>query len=208
MEFRKKIEELLNEFLEARGDLFLVDLKISAGDDITVILDGDNGVTLQDCLDASRAIEFNMDREEHDFSLQVMSAGLSEPLSAPRQFKKNFGREIEVLLNDSSKIEGELAKVDDEKITLILRYRKPKDIGKGKVDVEEEKEIPYSEIKKALGLFSTSIPLTCKNSTNLDIEILNSLTALFNLIFGIYIIYCFLILKIKVFLFYCLLKFI
>lgn len=150
MEFRKKIEELLNDFLETRKDLFLIDLKISAGDDITVILDGDNGVSLQDCLDASRAIEFNMDREEHDFSLQVMSAGLSEPLATQRQFTKNIGREIEVLMNDSSKIEGELAKADEEKITLILRYRKPKDIGKGKVDVEEEKEIPYSDIKKAL----------------------------------------------------------
>lgn len=150
MEFRKRIEELLNEFLETRKDLFLIDLKISAGDDITVILDGDNGVSLQDCLDASRAIEFNMDREEHDFSLQVMSAGLSEPLATPRQFSKNIGREIEVMLEDSSKIEGELSKVDDEKITLTLRYRKPKDVGKGKVDVEEEKEISYPEIKKAL----------------------------------------------------------
>ena len=150
MEFRKNIETLLNDFLQTREDLFLIDLKFSAGDDITIILDGDNGVTVQDCLDASRAIEFNMDREEHDFSLQVMSAGLSEPLSTPRQFQKNIGREIEVLLTDSSEIEGELAKVDEEKITLILRYRKPKEVGKGKVDVEEEKEIPYSDIKKAL----------------------------------------------------------
>ena len=150
MDFKNKIEELLSGFLAERPDLFLIDLKISAGDDITVILDGDNGVSLQDCLDASRAIEFNMDREEHDFSLQVMSAGLSEPLSSPRQFRKNIGRELEILMNDSTKIEGELAKVDEEKITLILRYRKPKEIGKGKVDVEEEKEIPYSEIKKAL----------------------------------------------------------
>lgn len=150
MEFRKNIETLLNDFLQTREDLFLIDLKFSAGDDITVILDGDNGVTVQDCLDASRAIEFNMDREEHDFSLQVMSAGLSEPLAIPRQFDKNIGREIEVLLSDSSKIEGELVKVDEEKITLVLRYRKPKEVGKGKVDVEEEKEIPYSEIKKAL----------------------------------------------------------
>ena len=150
MDFKNKIEELLSGFLAERPDLFLIDLKISAGDDITVILDGDNGVSLQDCLDASRAIEFNMDREEHDFSLQVMSAGLSEPLSSPRQFRKNIGRELDILMNDSTKIEGELAKVDEEKITLILRYRKPKEIGKGKVDVEEEKEIPYSEIKKAL----------------------------------------------------------
>ena len=92
MEFKKKIERLLEDFLENREDLFLIDLKISANDDVTIILDGDEGVTLQDCLDASRAVEFNMDREAHDFSLQVMSAGLSEPLSMPRQFKKNIGR--------------------------------------------------------------------------------------------------------------------
>lgn len=149
MEFRNKIEQLLNGFLAQREDLFLIDLKISAADDITVILDGDDGVSLQDCLDASRAIEFNMDREEHDFSLQVMSAGLSEPLSMPRQYAKNIGRELKLLLNDSSEVEGELGKADDEKITLILRYRKPKEVGKGKMDVVEEKEIPYSEIKKA-----------------------------------------------------------
>ena len=150
MEFRKKIEELLGGFLEERKDLFLVDLKFSASDDITVILDGDQGVTLQDCLDASRAIEFNMDREEHDFSLQVMSAGISEPLTTPRQYRKNIGRELDLLMTDSTKIEGELAKVEEDKITLILRYRKPKEVGKGKVDVVEEKEIPYTEIKKAL----------------------------------------------------------
>lgn len=150
MEFRKKIEELLSGFLEERKDLFLVDLKFSAADDITVILDGDQGVTLQDCLDASRAIEFNVDREEHDFALQVMSAGLSEPLTTPRQYRKNIGRELDLLMTDSTKIEGELAKVEDDKITLILRYRKPKEIGKGKVDVVEEKEIPFTDIKKAL----------------------------------------------------------
>ncbi len=150
MEFRHKIEELLNSFLSERDDLFLIDLKFSAADDITVILDGDNGVSVQDCLDASRAIEFNMDREEHDFSLQVMSAGLSEPLALPRQYRKNIGRDLDILLSDSTKIEGELAGVDDEKITLILRYRKPKEVGKGKMDVVEEKEIPYSEVKKAL----------------------------------------------------------
>ena len=150
MEFRKRVEALLDDFLKEREDLFLIDLKISAGDDVTVILDGDNGVSLQDCLDASRAIEFNMDREEHDFSLQVMSAGLSEPLSTPRLYKKNLGRTLDILMNDSSKIEGELSKVDGDKITLTLKYRKPKEVGKGKVDVVEEKEIPYSEIKKAL----------------------------------------------------------
>ncbi|MFB9120317.1 ribosome assembly cofactor RimP [Bergeyella porcorum] len=150
MELKTRVEELLQAFLQTRPDLFLVDLKVSVASDITIILDGDQGVSIQDCLDASRAIEFNIDREEQDFSLQVMSAGLSEPLTMPRQFQKNLGRDLEILLEDTTKVQGELASVDDEKITLILRYRKPKDIGKGKVDVEEEREIPYSEIKKAL----------------------------------------------------------
>lgn len=150
MDFRAKVEQLVHEFLGTRKDLYLVDLKISAGDDITVILDGDEGLSLQDCLDASRAVEFNLDREEHDFSLQVMSPGLSEPLKLPRQFKKNMGREIEVLLNSDEKIQGEVVAVDDEKVTIVLRYRRPKLIGKGKEDVVENKEIPYTEIKKAL----------------------------------------------------------
>lgn len=150
MEFRKRIEELLHTFLAEREDLFLVDLKFSAADDITVILDGDNGVTLQDCLDASRAIEFNVDREEHDFSLQVMSAGLSEPLSTPRQFRKNIGRELDLLMTDSSEITGELKEVEEDKIILTLKYRKPKEIGKGKTDVVEDREILYPDIKKAL----------------------------------------------------------
>jgi ribosome maturation factor RimP len=68
MDFRTKVEELVHEFLATREDLYLVDLKISASSDVTVILDGDESLTLQDCLDASRAIEFNLDREEHDFS--------------------------------------------------------------------------------------------------------------------------------------------
>ena len=150
MNFRAKIEQLVADFLETRPDLYLIDLKISASDDITVILEGDEGVTLQDCLDASRAIEFNMDREEHDFSLEVMSAGLSAPLSSVRQYRKNIGRNLEIFLNDGTEIEGELSKVEDDHITLILKYRKPKEIGKGKVDVVEKKNIPYSDIKKAL----------------------------------------------------------
>lgn len=150
MEFKNKIERLLEDFLKNREDLFLIDLKISANDDVTIILDGDEGVTLQDCLDASRAVEFNMDREAHDFSLQVMSAGLSEPLSMPRQFKKNIGRSLDILLQNDTRIEGELTKVEEDSITLLLRYRKPKEIGKGKIDVEEEKMIQFQDIKKAL----------------------------------------------------------
>lgn len=150
MNFKDKVESLVSEFLETRKDLYLVGLKISAGDDVTVILDGDEGLSLQDCLDASRAVEFNLDREEHDFSLQVMSPGLSEPLTSPRQYKKNIGRELDVLLQNDEKIKGEISSVDEESVTLTLRYRRPKLVGKGKEDVVEDKKILYTEIKKAL----------------------------------------------------------
>ncbi len=150
MMFKDKVEGLLQVFLDTRPDLFLISLKISAGNDIVVTLDGDQGVSLQDCLDASRAIENNLDREEEDFSLQVMSGGLSEPLTISRQFVKNMGRDLDIILQDEQKISGEIIAADENGVTLMLRYRKPKDIGKGKVDVEEEKIIPYSEIKKAL----------------------------------------------------------
>lgn len=150
MSFKEKVAQLVQDFLVTREDLYLIDLKISAGNDIIVIMDGDEGLSLQDCLDASRAIEFNLDREEQDFSLQVMSPGLSEPLQFPRQYKKNIGRALQVLLNNGEELQGEITTVDEENVTLTLRYRRPKLVGKGKEDVVEEKKLPYTEIKKAL----------------------------------------------------------
>lgn len=150
MAFTAKVTELLEVFLAEREDLFLIDLKISPTNDITVVIDGDEGVTLQDCLDASRAIENNLDREEEDFSLQVHSFGLSGPLQNVRQYHKNIGRELDIILDNDSEISGELVNVTDEAIVLLLKYRKPKEIGKGKIDVEEEKEIEFKNIKKAL----------------------------------------------------------
>ncbi|WP_278553322.1 ribosome assembly cofactor RimP [Elizabethkingia bruuniana] len=150
MEFRERVQELVDQYLATREDLFLIELKISADSNITVIIDGDQSVSLQDCLDVSRAVEFQLDREEHDFSLQVMSPGLSEPLKLPRQFAKNIGRELDVLLNDDTKIQGELKIVGVDSITLELKYRRPKLVGKGKEDVIEDRIIPLTEIKKAL----------------------------------------------------------
>lgn len=150
MKFREMVEQLVQDFLETRKDLYLVDLKISATNDVVVVLDGDASLSIQDCLDASRVIEFNIDRESYDFSLQVMSPGLSEPLVLPRQYKKNIGRDLEITLLDDERVVGELIEVDEENVSLMLRYRRPKLIGKGKEDVEEKRVLPYSDIKKAL----------------------------------------------------------
>ena len=81
-----KVEKLLNEALEERPSLFLIDLKISPTNQINIVIDGDHGVSLQDCVEVSRAVEHNLDREENDFSIEVATAGATEPIMLPRQY--------------------------------------------------------------------------------------------------------------------------
>ncbi len=145
---RERVAELLNEALEQKPELFLIDLTISEANQIRIIIDGDKGVTVQDCIDVSRAIDHNLDREEEDFALEVHSAGVAEPLTMIRQYKKNLGRKLKVLTAEET-IEGKLTQVDDEAVTLQWKAREPKPIGKGKVTVEKEAVIPYNDIVEA-----------------------------------------------------------
>ena len=103
---------------------------------------------MNDCIAVSRKIEHNLDREEEDFSLDVASAGVSAPLSMPRQYKKNIGRKLAVTTSEG-KVEGELVKLEDDKITLQWKAREPKPVGKGKVTVNKEAVLPLEEIKEA-----------------------------------------------------------
>lgn len=149
MTFKNKVTELLQSALDQKPNLFLIDFTITESNKITIVLDGDNGVTLQDCMDVSRAIEHNIDRDEFDFGLDVASAGVSTPLKLVRQYKKNVGRNLKV--NTASDVyEAQLVNADDEKITLSWSAREPKKVGKGKETVQKEIEIPYSEIKQAV----------------------------------------------------------
>lgn len=147
--FKELVSQLLQAGLEEKQDLFLIDFSVSTDNKIKVVLDGDNGVTVQDCIFISRAIEHNIDRDEHDFSLDVTSCGATSPLTIKRQYTKNIGRELEVKLNSSKIIEGELTKVDENKITLEWDAREPKPIGKGKVTVHKVEEIAFSDIVEA-----------------------------------------------------------
>ncbi|AWG27233.1 ribosome assembly cofactor RimP [Flavobacterium kingsejongi] len=149
MTFKEKVINLLNAGLEEKSALFLIDLTITDANKIIVTLDGDNGVTLQDCIDISRAIEHNLDREEQDFSLEVASAGLSTPLKLVRQYQKSIGRTL-IVKTEDEKIEATLSAVNDDYIVLEWTAREPKKIGKGKETVEKRLELPYSKIKEAI----------------------------------------------------------
>ncbi|MFA9190433.1 ribosome assembly cofactor RimP [Flavobacterium sp. FZUC8N2.13] len=149
MTFKEKVNTLLQEALEERPSLFLIDLTITDAFKVIVTLDDDNGVVLQDCIDVSRAVESNLDREEQDFSLEVASVGVGSPLKLVRQYIKNIGRTLIVTTN-TEKIEAELVDANEDFIILSWKAREPKKVGKGKETVQKEQQIPYTEIKEAV----------------------------------------------------------
>ena len=145
---KAQVEKLLTDALAQRTDLFLISWDIAPDNYIKVIIDGDKGVRVQDCIDISRAIEHNLDREAWDFSLEVLSAGVTEPLIQKRQYQKNIGRFLEVKLDDQN-VEGELISMDDS--TFVLRYqvREKKPIGKGYIKVQKEQKIAFDSVIRA-----------------------------------------------------------
>ena len=138
---KDKIIELANPAID-NTDMFIVDVRISKDNRISLVIDSDSGVKIQDCINVSRAIEGNLDREKEDFELNVMSFGVGEPLVLKRQYKKNLSREIRVIYNDSQVIEGELAEVNDDYIIVRSKPKKKKD----KI---EDINIAYQNIKEA-----------------------------------------------------------
>jgi ribosome maturation factor RimP len=145
---QNKVRALLDAGLEEDETLFLIDFTIGSDNRIKVVIDGDHGVTVADCMKISRAIEHNLDREEEDFALEVASAGAAAPIDMPRQYKKNIGRKLEVETLTTT-YEGNLTAVEENYIVLEWKAREPKPIGKGKVTVQKREEIGFSDIRKA-----------------------------------------------------------
>ncbi|MBT8299609.1 MAG: ribosome assembly cofactor RimP [Maribacter sp.] len=145
---KDKVRTLLNEALDQDKSLFLIDFSMGADNGIKVVLDGDKGVSVQDCMKVSRAIEHNLDREEEDFSLTVTSAGAASPMVIPRQYKKNVGRKVKVQTSEDV-YEANLIDANENGIVLEWKAREPKPIGKGKRTVQKKKEITFSDIKEA-----------------------------------------------------------
>lgn len=145
---QERVENLLEEVFQEYNSLFLISLNISDQNHILIVIDGDEGVSVNDCIAVSRKIENNLDREEQDFSLEVASSGVSEPLKLPRQYQKNIGRKLEVTTK-TDKFVGNLTDVNEDGIVLSWKAKEPKPIGKGKVTVDKEAKIAFQEIEKA-----------------------------------------------------------
>ncbi|MDP2337154.1 MAG: ribosome assembly cofactor RimP [Bacteroidota bacterium] len=142
-----KIAELVNGKLA--DDQFLVDVTVSTSNVIHVMVDSDSGISINQIVEISRYIESNLDREAEDFELSVFSAGLSEPFSLIRQYKKNIGTEIDVLLTNGQKLTGIMTKADDQGIDLEVTTKEKSEGSKKKELVTRVHPIEYSEIKEA-----------------------------------------------------------
>jgi ribosome maturation factor RimP len=141
----EKIEKFVKDFIAEFPDLFLVDVKIAPGNKVTVLLDGDNGVTIDNCTAVNKAlykfIEENAVFGESNFSLEVSSFGVEKPLQLLRQYKKNIGRNVEVILNDGAKKEGTLTEVNEDEIKIEQKT------GKGNKMTKQTTTILFNQIK-------------------------------------------------------------
>jgi ribosome maturation factor RimP len=141
----KKIIELIHEHLDGT-DRFLVDLVIKPGNRILVFIDSDTAITIDHCVELSRHIEKNLDREIEDFELNVSSSGLDQPFRLTRQYIKNIGRDVSVVCNDGSRLSGKLIKANETEFELLEQKKEKKIITEVNhilryADVKETKEI-------------------------------------------------------------------
>ena len=143
-----QIRKLVEQKVEGT-DMFIVSVKVSSSNNIKVEVDADNGLSIDKCVEVSRHIEGNLDREKEDFELSVTSPGADQPLRLPRQFKKHIGRNLKVLREEQGKVVGELIEAKDETFTVMETRKERLEGKKKKVIVEEKHEFAYNQIKEA-----------------------------------------------------------
>ncbi len=138
------VEKLLSPLLEE--DIFLIEIKVKPINNIKIYLDADAGLGIERCIKINRALYKIMEEmaffPEGDFSLEVSSPGIGEPLKQHRQYLKNVGRDVEVTLQDDTKITGTLQEAVEQKITVVTTE------GKGKKLVVKNEEIEFENIKQ------------------------------------------------------------
>ena len=116
----KAVEGLVQALLAGESGYFLVDVRIKPTNNVKVYIDGDQGISIEKCVQYNRALYKKLEESglfpTGDFSLEVSSPGLDEPLKLLRQYRKNIGRQVELVLQDGSKKEGRLLEVSEDGI--------------------------------------------------------------------------------------------
>ena len=135
-----KVLDIVKDVLEG-SDKYLINMKITPDNRIFVDIDGDNGINIDDCIEVSRAIESQLDRDEEDFELNVSSAGADSPLKMPRQYRRHVGRELNVTPFDGEQVEGILMEADDQHFVIKIKGKKK--------ESAREVSFAYEDVKTA-----------------------------------------------------------
>ena len=139
------IEEKVNSLLAGHPSHFLVEVRIKPTNNVKAFIDADEGVILSDLIDYNRKLYKQLEENalfpNGDFSLEVSSPGLDEPLKLFRQYKKNVGRFVEVNFKDSTKTEGKLIEATEDGIIIET------ETGKGKKKEIKQESILFDQIK-------------------------------------------------------------
>lgn len=151
MDLSTSITEMAASFLK-EPHLFLVEVIISgnrAQKKVVVIIDGDEGATIEDCAKLSRALAAKLDEEEtipEKYTLEVSTPGVDFPLKLKRQYKKHIGRGFKITLTDKSLVKGKLIGTSDEAIEIAFEEKTDK---KSKKKEMKTMELPFDMIDKA-----------------------------------------------------------
>ena len=134
-----KVISFTERFLEERNDLFLLQAKELNKGFFQIIIDGDTGVKLADCINLNRALkkEFNTQKLEDSVGFEVSTPDITAAILVQRQYRKNIGRKLKIKTEEGD-FEGYLQKVTIEGIEIEWEQREPKPIGKGKNNNHKE----------------------------------------------------------------------
>jgi len=145
---KESVTHAIEELLATDSSYFLVEVSIKPINIIKIFIDGDQGVSINKCVQLNRALYKKIEEAAWfslgDFSLEVSSPGIDKPLAILRQYHKNIGRQVEVVQNDGSILLGLLTTVTDDNIILQIQE------GKGKKAIQKEISISFNNIKTTI----------------------------------------------------------
>lgn len=154
MQVEQRVKELVEEKIADRADLFIVRIKMLKNGVLEILLDGDNGISIEDCVGVSKYVGFHLEEEnviENAYRLEVSSPGIDGGLLSLRQYVKNIERDVRVKLVDGGKHEGKLLKATETEIIIAETIKE-----KGKKAEVKEVTFPMDQIKETKVLISFS----------------------------------------------------
>lgn len=143
-----RIKELAEEVLSGTKH-FITEIDITPAGKISVYADSFEKFTISDCVKVSKHIRKTLGEELDDYEMTVSSAGMDRPFRDSRQYHKNIGRELQVLLTDGVVHKGILSEVQPDYLVLTEVPKAPKKGMKPKVGKEEKRiQINFEQIKE------------------------------------------------------------